>query len=437
MLQREAEHEIEAYLNSDEKKCLLVRGARQVGKTFTIRKAGQEWAKSYIEINFLESPGMKDIFSGDLDMNTLLLNFSLYLPEKKFIPGATVLFLDEIQECPEAVTSLKFWAADGRFRVIASGSMLGLDYKRPGSYPVGSIHYLDMYPLRFQEFLLNMGTGAQVMDVLRHSFATAEPVPEAVHKRVMQYFRLYMVIGGMPEVVQKWLDTRNMAAVDERQRALLTDYRHDIAHYAPPAEKIKAEACYFSLPDQLSKENHKFQYSAVEKGGTARKFGNTLEWLVSADLVRLCRNVTTPEFPLKSFVQKGQFRVYPGDIGLLIAMYDYSVKTALVSEDQESRTLGQAKGGLYEALIADCLIKNGHKELYYYKNETAKLEIEFLLPSADGVLPVEVKAGNNRSRSLDRVLQKGNLPRGYKLVAGNAGRTDNKITLPLYMAMFL
>lgn len=189
--------------------------------------------------------------------------------------------------------------------------------------------------------------------------------------------------------------------------------------------------------DQLTKENHKFQYSVVEKGGTARKYGNSLDWLVSADLICLCRNVTAPEFPLRSFAIDDQFRIYPGDIGLLVAMYDYSLKEALLANQNDHPWLKQAKGGLYEALVADILIKNGHSELYYYKNDSTKTEVEFLIPSEDGVLPIEVKAGNNRSRSLDRVLEKGNLSKGYKLIAGNVGTEGKKITMPLYMAMFL
>ncbi len=203
----------------------------------------------------------------------------------------TLLFLDEIQECPEAITSLKFWAQDGRFRVIASGSMLGIDYKRPNSYPVGSVQYIDMHPLNFKEFLWACGINDALIDILYECFVSKCPVSEPIHRQMLNLLKLYMVIGGMPEVVQTYVDTHNMADVDQKQRAILTDYRYDIAHYVPADDKLKAENCYFSIPDQLSKDNHKFQYSAVLKGGNSRKFGNSIDWLVSADLAYYCKSV--------------------------------------------------------------------------------------------------------------------------------------------------
>lgn len=439
MLKRKADSALRKFIQSNEHKCLVVQGARQVGKTYSVDELGADTSivQSYIFVNFLERPGLKQIFSGNLDVNSLLLGFSLYMPDKKFIPGKTLLFLDEIQECPEAITSLKFWAQDGRFKVIASGSMLGMDYKRPSSYPVGYVSYLDMYPLNFEEFLWAVGIGDPVLQFLQESFTKKTVIPEAIHRQMMNYLRQYMVIGGMPEVVQSYIDSPNIADADRKQREILRDYRYDIAHYAPADTKIKAENCYFSLPDQLSKTNHKFQYSVVEKGGNRKKYGSSIDWLVSADLIYLCNNVTKIEFPLRSFKEEDNFRAYPGDIGLLVTMYDFSMKQALLSDGDSHISVGQAKGGIYEALIADMLIKNGHRELYFYKNDTTKTEVEFLLPSENGVLPIEVKAGNNRSKSLDRILKDPQIREGYKLINGNTGVSEKKISMPLYMAMFL
>ncbi len=434
MLQRTVDAELLRFAGSKEKKCLVVRGARQVGKTWSVRNLGNCGKfPSFIEINFLKSPDLKKIFSGNLDVDTLLLNFSLYLPNRAFIPGKTLLFLDEIQECPEAITSLKFWAEDGRFRVIASGSMLGIDYKRPSSYPVGSVRYLDMSSLSFSEFLQAIGVNSQLIDILRDCFHQGNPVPDAIHQQMMKYLKLYIAIGGMPEVVQLYTDTNSFSETDVRQREILQDYRYDIAHYAPPSEKIKAEKCYFSLPEQLDKENHKFQYSIVEPRGTKRKFGSSIDWLENADLVTICPAVTKIEAPLKDFSDSDNFRLYPRDIGLFLSMYDFSIKQKLLTGGSE---IGQAKGGIYEALIACMLAQNRHK-LYFYKNDTTKLELEFLMDSPDGVIPIEVKAGNNRSRSLDRILQSETIPYGYKLISGNAGMTGKKRSIPLYMAMFL
>ena len=351
------------------------------------------------------------------------------------MPGKTLLFLDEIQECPEAITSLKFWAADGRYKVIASGLMLGIDYKRPNSYLVGSIRYMDLNPLNFLEFLWAQGVGQPVLDVLEQCFHEKKPVPEAIHRRMMQYLKLYMVIGGMPEVVQKYVDTNNIADTDERQKAILQDYRYDIAHYAPASVKIEAEKCYFSLPDQLGKDNHKFQYPVVEKGGNRRKYESCLDWLSAADLFHYCYSVTKIESPLRTFAKQDGFRIYPRDIGLLAGMYDFSMKQSLLAKDDAYPQVHQAKVGIYEALIADMLMKNGHEELYFYKNDSSRTEIEFLLPSSAGVVPVEVKAGNNRSKSLDRILEHEDISHGYKLIDGNTGVSGKKITMPLYMAM--
>ena len=439
MLRRVAEKYLDEFIDSNEKKCLVVRGARQVGKTYLIRHAGRkrpDW--SFIEINFLAQPDTKEIFAGNLDVKTLLLNFSLTMPEAKFIPGKTILLLDEIQECPEAVTSLKFWAEDGRFRVIATGSMLGIDYKRPSSYPVGAVRYLDMYPLGFREFLWANGVTDSTIEVLEKMFRDRAAVPTAAHNRMMQNLRLYMIIGGMPDVINKYLETGDIREVDRRQHEILEDYRYDIAHYASADIKMKAEKCYFSLPSQLSKANHKFQYSVVEKGASRRKYGSSLDWLTDAGLVTACRGVTKIEFPLESFSEMDNIRLYPGDIGLLVAMFDYSVKAALLADDGDSGpVILQAKGGIYEALISDILYKNGHRNQFFYKNDTTGIEIEFLLPLGDGIVPIEVKAGNNRSRSLDRILKKTGLPVGYKLISGNVGTKENKVSLPLYMAMFI
>ena len=435
MLRRKIMDTLSAWARSEEKKCLLLRGARQVGKTFMADRLGEELFPNYVRANFLESPGLKAVFSGNLDVATLLLNFSLFLPDAAFVPGRTLLLLDEIQECPEAITSLKFWAADGRFKVLATGSMLGIDYKRPTSFPVGSVRYVDMWALDFEEFLWAAGIPEAAVDALRGCFEACGKVPDALHDRMMELLRAYMAVGGMPEVVTSFFENNSAAAADRKQREILQGYRYDIAHYASPEIKLKAEKCYFSIPDQLAKENHKFQYSVVERGGNARKFGTSLDWLQGAYLTVPCKNVKNIEYPLSAHVDEGNFRIYPSDIGLLCGMYDYGLKARLMrAEDTYS---WQAKGGIYEALAADLLTKNKNRELFFRRNEQSTFEIEFLLTDRDGIIPVEVKSGRSRSRSLDNLLEKKEIPYGYKLTTGNAGRQGKKITLPVYMAMFL
>lgn len=435
MLKRTVDDELIKWAESDSGKCLMLRGARQVGKTFSSEQLGKSKFESVVSVNFLEQPELKSVFTGNLDTNSLIMNFSVYLPSARFVPEKTLIILDEIQECPEAVTSLKFWAKDNRFKVIATGSMLGIDFKRPISYPVGSVEYINMHPLSFREFLYAAGINDDVIGVLEQCCNEYRKVPDAINERMMNLLRQYLVVGGMPEAVSAYFENNSLIEADKVLRRILNDYRYDIAHYASPDIKIKAEKCYFSLADQLSKENHKFQYGLIEKGGNARKFGSSLDWLNNADLTRTSYNLTSLEIPFSSHFDSNNFRLYPTDIGLLVSMYEYMIKGALL--DPSDKVLaGNTKGGLYEALIADMLIKSGH-DLYYRKNEQATFEIEFLLERPEGIIPVKVKAGHIRSRSLDNLLKKESIPYGYKLIDGNVGKDGKKITLPLYMAMFL
>ena len=436
MFEREISASLKSWKRDSGHKCLMVRGARQIGKTFSVTEFGKSHYDSFIGINFLEMPSVKKVFSQDLDTDTLVRNISLYLREAEFIPNRTLLFLDEIQECPEAITSLKFWNEDSRFDVVASGSMLGIDYKRPSSYPVGAVEYLDMHAMNFREFLMAVRISDDVMDLLKECFNRCEQVPWAVHDKMMEYVRLYMILGGMPQVLDRYFSENSIASADQKAREILNDYRYDIAHYAPAAEKIKAEKCYFSLAGQLSKENHKFQYALVEKSGTRRKFGSSMDWLVGAYLVTCVKNINEYTMPLSFHSDEGCFRVYPTDVGLLTAMYEYPLKGKLITNEPGNLN-PFLKGGIYEALVADFLVKNGHKDIFFKKNESATFEIEFLIENTDGIIPIEVKAGKSRSRSLDNLLGRDDIPYGYKLGDTNVGKSGKKITMPIYMAMFL
>ena len=419
----------------------MVSGARQVGKTFIIREFGRTCYESFIELNFIEDPQLKMIFEGSLRADDILAAIRLYRRGAEIIDGQTLIFLDEIQECPEAFTAFKFLASDPRIHVVASGSALGMIYNRMASYPVGSVDYLDMFALDFEEFLWGLGVDASAVELLRGCFQRKEPVPAGIHEKMMHYLRQYMVIGGMPEVVSAFVSGEDYAAADAVQRRIYRDYLADIARYAEPGIKIKAENCYRSIPLQLSKENHKFQYSVVEKKATSRKFESSVDWLVNAHMAAKICNVGFVEYPLQAHAITNNFRLYPGDIGLLICTYDYGLKQALIADGSADTSqhivLKTAKGGLYEALVADMLIKSGKENLFFYKNEQATVEIEFLLEGPKGIIPVEVKSGRAGTKSLDKLLQKEDVCFGYKLSSQNIGVAGDKITLPLYMAMFL
>ena len=433
MLRRKIYDKLLAWKNNKGKKdAILLRGVRQCGKTYIVREFGKREYKNFIEINFIERPDMQAVFSGNLDVDNMVQQIKLSMPGCQFIPGETLLFLDEIQDVPNARTSLKFWTQDGRFDCIASGSLLGMDYKNEVSIPVGYEQQLIMRTLDFEEFIWALGAEVNLKEMLAPYVDGVKRVPEAMHNSLNKYLQEYMVVGGLPEVVDTYIATKDFYQVHLLQEKILRDYQDDIAKYALNQDKIKAKQCFLSIPRQLSKENHKFQYSVVEKKATARKFTSSLDWLHNAGLIDFAYNVNSPWFPLKAHVKEDQFRVYLCDIGLLVAMYGYQLKIALLSDALE----GPAKGGIYESLVADILAKRG-EELYYYKKEASTLEIEFILERDCKLVPVEVKARKGSTRSLNELLKMDNIERGYKLTAQNTGVVEKKITLPLYMAAII
>lgn len=434
MLKRKATDYIENWIKTKNKKCLLVQGPRQVGKTYLVEHFAANHYEDFIEINFKEMPSAREIFTGDLTVDKMVMAIKFRFPEKKLLPKKTLIFLDEIQECEEAITSLKFWAIDNRFDVIASGSLLGIDYKRASSYPVGYVDYLKLYGLDFEEFLWAMGISSEMVSFLKDSLSSKTIIPGAINSQMLSYYRQYIAIGGMPEVVQKYVDTKDFREVDKIQKNLLMGYQYDIAHYASAEEKVKAEKCYLSLSKQLlDKENHKFQYKEVEKGGRAQKYYSSIEWLIRADIIHLCRRVTDIKFDLDDYAKDDFFRAYTTDLSLLMAMKDFSIKQHIV----ENTLTGSSKGGIYECAISDALYKKGYK-LYFYKNETTKRELDFIIQNDGKVVPIEVKSSNNRANSLSLLMKGNKISSGYKFIDGNIGISEEGIiTLPLYMVAFI
>ena len=441
MLQRKMTAELNAWKADVKKKSLMIRGARQVGKTYIVRQFGMSY-QSFVELNFIEHPEYKTIFSGDLNPDTLITNISAYIPSANLIPGETLILLDEIQECAEALTSLKFWTGDRRYDIIATGSTLGVDFKEGNSFPVGYVKTIEMDSLDFEEFLWALGINDQVIATLRECYLQRKEVPAALHSRLLYYMKEYMVVGGMPEAVQIFTETRDIKKTDEIQRQIYSDYISNIAHYAPPEIKIRTERCYRSIPLQLAKENHKFQYKVVEKGSTATKYETCLDWLEKAYMTIPVHHISALDFPLESFQEEDYFRIYPTDIGLLIAAYPFMVKGALLEEQSMegkplNLSIGSAKGGLYEALAADLLRKRGYRDLYFLKDQKSTREIEFFITNEDGIIPVEIKAGRNKANSLGHILENPLVPYGYKMSSQNVGVSGKRITLPLYMLMFI
>ena len=435
MLKRKVTEQLKNWISTKDKKCLIVKGARQTGKTYIIEQFARDNYEETVEINFKETPSAAEVFSGDLTVDNMVMALRFRFPEKKIDPDKTLIFLDEIQECPEAITSLKFWATDNRYDVIASGSLLGIDYKRSSSYPVGYVDYITMHGLDFEEYLWGIGISDDMIRSLQSFFTEKMAVPEGIHNQMMSYYRQYIATGGMPEAVQKYIDTKDYREVDKVQRSLLQGYLYDIAHYATAEEKVKAEKCYLSLSKQLlDKENHKFQYKEIEHGARAQKYYSSIDWLLRADIIQLCRLVSDMRYDLDDYARDDFFRAYTTDLSLLIAMKDFSLKQHIV----ENTLSGSTKGGLFECAIADALIKKDYS-LFFYKNETTKKEIDFLIQKDGKVIPIEVKSGNTRATSLNSVIKnKSDIDFGYKFIDGNIGVGDaGIITLPLYMALFI
>lgn len=423
-----------------DKSALIIKGARQVGKSYLVREFGRNEYESYIEINFLKNPLYKNIFKGDLSAEEIFKRLSAYIPNLKIIPFKTLLFLDEIQVCAEARTAVKFLVEDGSVDVISSGSLLGLSYledddknvTEPTSLPVGYEEQITMYSLDFEEFLWAKGYNDDAVAYLKDFYISNKEVSKELNDKYLELFREFMIVGGMPEVVQTFIDTNNFQEASKIQGKILADYQDDISKHAKGQEKIKVRQCYDSIPKQLAKEYKKFQYSVVEKGKTSKKYGGSIKWLCDSSLVNKCSNVNEAYIPLLAYEMDDQFKLYLNDTGLLLYLYGPETKLAILNNTLK----GNAKGGIYENIISELLLKRGYK-LYYYKTQNSSMEIEFVIEKNGEVIPIEVKAGNDSTPSLNSFINKYHPKVSYKFVNGNVGFLDGKKTLPHYMVMFI
>ena len=432
--------ELLAWKNDPEKLCLMVNGARQVGKSTTIQEFCKVHYTHFIEMNFIENEEYLQIFDGALDKNTILKQITLFFPEIELVPNETVIFFDEIQHCPRAITALKFLAKDERFDIIASGSMLGILYKSRSadrkamdipSVPVGFINHIEMHSIDFEEFLWANKIKQETIDDVKNYYLSKKPVPSAMHNKLLELFREYIVVGGMPQVVQNFVIHRNFGNVIKIQRNIIEDYKKDITQYAEGNDKAKIRDCFLSIPNQLAKKYKKFQYSVVEKGEGARKYAGAIRWLIDAKIVVRCDNLSVPELPLAGNVKDGEFKIYMCDTGLLVAMLEEGSQKNIINND-----LKIYKGAIYENIIADIFTKSG-KSLFYYARDN-KFEIDFIERLDDVATAIEVKSGDNtKSWSTKTIVGKYDIKRGIKLATKNVGESDDILTLPIYMAMFL
>ncbi len=431
MLKRKIEKELLKWKNKKDKMCLVVKGARQVGKTYIIDKFARENYSNYIYMNFDEMPSYKDIFKGDLDTETIIKQITLNVPNVNLVPNETIIFLDEIQNCPRARTALKFLSIDKRFDVIASSSLLGINYKEVPSFPVGYVENFEMHSLDFEEFLWANGISNSGIDLLREYFEKDEEVPIATHNKMMNLFREYIVVGGMPRVVNEYVSTHDFSKVLKMQRDIIDNYLDDIAKYAISSEKSKVRECFLSIPKQLAKDYKKFQYTVVDKRGSAKRFARSLMWLYDAGIVSYCYNLRNPELPLEGNSINNQFKIYMNDTGLLVAMLEEGSQKDIIDGN-----LGIYKGAIYENIIADIFNKLG-KKLYYFEYRN-RLEMDFIIRYKGKVTAVEVKsAENTKAKSMTSIIQNWKVQQGIKFSSKNLSGNEVVKNYPLYMSMFL
>ncbi|MDR1068696.1 MAG: AAA family ATPase [Clostridiales Family XIII bacterium] len=431
MQKRKITDQLNAWRLKTRKKPLVVGGARQVGKTYSINAFIRENYSNIISINFEEMPRLRQVFDDDLSVDSILGQLTLLVPDVNPVPHSTVIFLDEIQSCPNAITALKFFSLDGRFDVIATGSLLGMSYKEVSSFPVGYIERLEMCSMDFEEFLWACHVSEKHIADLRRHFDEKSRIAPAVHEHMMALFKQYIVVGGMPEVVDTFVKTGHYGETLDVQRTIIKDYTDDIAKYAVGAEKGKARECFLSIPKQLSRDYKKFRYSTVDKNGSSRKYAGSLMWLYDAGIINFCYNLERIGLPLEGNAIPDSFKVYMRDTGLLVSMLEDGAQADIISGN-----LGIYKGALYENIIADIFTKSG-KKLYYYEYRS-KIEMDFFIRYKDEATAVEVKsADHTKSKSMKTMLSSYGLKRGVKLSAKNIGVSGEVETIPLYMAMFL
>ncbi len=436
MLKRKIETVLLDWKNSEDRKPLIIKGCRQCGKTSSVLNFAKKHYKHVIYLNFFENKALSSIFDGSLEIDELVRLMSAFRGLNGiFEKGNTVIIFDEIQECPQARTSLKFFHKDGRYDVIGTGSLPGvLGYgKEPASYPVGSESMVEMYPLDFEEFLWANGIDDSIIAMLQQCLDNETAVPEALHLRMRDLLLTYTVVGGMPEVVNRYVKSKQMNRILKLQRDIVSSYKDDMIKYAASKNKAHIRECFESIPRQLGKENKKFQYSAISSGGGAAKYAGSLQWIEDAGIIARCHNLSTLELPLDGNAIDNVFKVYMRDCGLFTSMLEDGTQYDILKGN-----LYSCKGAVFENLIADILCKMGRK-LYYYRKASG-LEIDFIIRYQGHCTPVEVKAATGDAKSLKTVLnhpEKYKVGRAIKLGDCNIGSSEKLLTLPHYLAFLL
>lgn len=434
MLERKITKEIVDWIDTSSNEVLLVDGARQVGKTFAIEHVLKDKFSSHITIDFFKNPELCDLFSGSLDSEKIINNILMAFPSFRLIPGRTAIFLDEIQSCPHARTALKYLAQDERIKVIASGSLLGLNYKKVDSYPVGYERRITLRSLDFEEFLWAVGIDRTIIASVKTNIQSKRDIEGFILSKFDELYREYMVVGGMPEAVSRFLSNCNIDAVRKVQEKIVLGYRSDVSKHASPFIRDRIFTCFDSVPHQLSRDDKKFVYAEVVDDAPTKngqRYSSSIQWLIDAGIVSKCYNLSEPKSPLEENVKENMFKLYMNDTGLLSFILGRDIQIAILKGDHRVN-----RGAIQENITAECLSKGGVPLRYF---STVSMEVDFIASFNGNIAAMEVKSGNNkRSQSLKSVMDKYGVRRRIKFEIGNISVDGNGIEhYPLFASAFV
>ena len=442
MFKRKIENILQSWLDDAAHKPLVVKGVRQCGKTSSVMDFARKHFENVVYLDFREHPEYKKFFTPNLEIDAIIMRITAAMPNAEIEPGATCFVFDEIQDCPKARGALKYFHQDGRYEVMCTGSLLGVNgYKTPeekkeeeeASIPVGFEDIVEMYPMDFEEWLWANGIKGVHLEYLKKCLNDESPVEVALHDRFRELLHLYTIVGGMPEVVTTFMETKQIGKVLSVQRRIIDEYKSDMVKYAMAADKSRIRECFESIPAQLAREYKKFSYTAVRKGGRGRDYAGSLQWIEDAGIIRRCYNTEATELPLDGHRIQNEFKVYMADIGLLVAMLEDGTQSSILDGD-----LLSYKGAIAENLVADIFGKMGRKLYYYHKD--GGVELDFLMRYKGQCTPVECKANTGNAKSIRTVLkhpEKYHVTHAIKLGDYNIGRKEQVLTIPLYLAFLL
>ncbi len=430
-MKRSAYNKLLKWKNSNKRKPLVLQGARQVGKTYLVNMFGEAEYENYIYLNFEQDTNLHSLFDSKLNPEIIINNISLYIG-KKVVPTNTLLFFDEIQVAPTVLTSLKYFQEQApQYHIIAAGSLLGISVGKGTSFPVGKVNFLTLYPMSFNEYLLALGEDLLV-DMLE-KIKNPVPFADAIHSKLLDRLKMYLYLGGMPEVIQDYIDNKDIASVRLIQNDIIEAYKRDFSKYTEKGQAIKTSEFWNSIPRQLAKENKKFKYGDVRKNARASMFEQTVEWLRKAGLIHIVNNISTPKLPLSAYADYSKFKIYLHDVGLLAA--ELNISSELIVSPKDIFT--EFNGAFIENFIAQELLYYGYEKLFYWTSRS-DAEVDFILERANQIFPIEVKSGLSRNKkSLRSYADKYKPTTIFRVSPRNLTQSGDFINIPLYATNLL